>query len=182
MKIIVLDIETTGFNSRFDAILEIGMALVDTDTKEIKQLFNEVVLDKRFNANKHKNSWIFQNSTLTVEDVINARPLYLVRPEIQQILNKYPVTAFNASFDFRFLEYVNLKINKVKCLMKTSRPYYYNMTGKNKNPSVQEMYDVLFPGEIYEEQHRGYDDATHEAKILLKLVELKSKQKEVILD
>jgi DNA polymerase III epsilon subunit-like protein len=59
MKIIVLDIETTGFNNVLDAIVEVGMVLVDTDTKEITNIFNEIVKDSRFNEVKHKNSWIF---------------------------------------------------------------------------------------------------------------------------
>jgi len=64
MKIIVLDIETTGFNRYSDAIVEVGMVLVDTNTKEITHLFDKVVKDKLFDEVKHKDAWIFSNSTL----------------------------------------------------------------------------------------------------------------------
>ena len=37
MKLLVVDIETTGFYVHSDAIVEIGIALVDTVTKEILQ-------------------------------------------------------------------------------------------------------------------------------------------------
>ena len=42
MKILVLDIETTGFSEKLDAIVEIGMILTDTDTKKYKIVFNTI--------------------------------------------------------------------------------------------------------------------------------------------
>ena len=62
MKILVLDIETTGFSEKLDAIVEIGMVLTDTDTKKYKIVFNSVIKDKNFDQKKHENSWIFLNS------------------------------------------------------------------------------------------------------------------------
>ena len=41
MKILVVDLETTGFDSKTDLIVEISIALVDTDTKEIKMVFDK---------------------------------------------------------------------------------------------------------------------------------------------
>jgi len=35
MKLLVVDLETTGFYTKTDAIVEIGIALVDTETKQI---------------------------------------------------------------------------------------------------------------------------------------------------
>jgi hypothetical protein len=72
MKLLVVDIETTGFFVNSDAIVEIGIALVDTVTKEIELVFDNVIKHDKFNSNKHKNAWIFQNTTLTVEDVEKA--------------------------------------------------------------------------------------------------------------
>lgn len=180
MKIIVLDIETTGFNKYSDAIVEVGIVLVDTDTKEITKLFDEVVKDKLFNETKHKNSWIFNNSTLRFEDVMNAKPLEYYRNDIQNILNTYPMTAFNMKFDTGFMDTHGFKFKQTKCLMESSRPYNKNKdkSGNQKVPSVPEIYAQFFPDENYDEEHRGCDDAYHEGKILLKLVELKKSKQE----
>lgn len=178
MEIIVLDIETAGFNSYKDPIVEIGMVLVDTKTKKITHIFDKVVKDNRFVESKHKNAWIFKNSTLTVKDVLKANPLEDYRGEIQDSLDKYPMTAFNMSFDIRFMEGHGFKLKKTKCLMASSRKYnkIKNKNGGSKAPSVMDMYGQFFPEEKYEEEHRGCDDALHEGKILLKLVELKEEE------
>lgn len=175
MKIIVLDIETTGFNRYSDAIVEIGMVLVDTDTKEITHIFDKVVKDSIFDEEKHKNSWIFNNSTLRLEDVLKAKPLESYRAEIQELFDKYPITAFNMKFDTGFMESHKFKFKETKCLMESSKPYNKNMGkfGGPKVPSVPEIYNQFFPDDKYDEEHRGADDAYHEGKILLKLVELK---------
>ena len=64
--------------------------------------------------------------------------------------------------------------------MESSKPYNKNKDkrGGIKTPSVPEIYAQFFPEESYDEEHRGCDDAYHEGKILLKLVELKQQQKE----
>jgi DNA polymerase-3 subunit epsilon len=177
MEILVIDIETTGFSTIVDAIVEIGIVLVNTDTKEITPLFNEIVKDQNFSPEKHKNSWIFSNSDLTIEDVANANPISLYFEEIQSIFNKYPVTAFNKFFDMRFMHSRKFVCKDIKCLMLASMDYVIlkDKRGAKKKPSVQEVYDCFFPEEKYIEKHRGIDDAKHEAKILLKMCELKSK-------
>jgi DNA polymerase-3 subunit epsilon len=181
MKIIVLDIETTGFNRFTDAIVEVGMVLVDTNTKEIKHIFDKVVKDKLFNEVKHKDAWIFSNSTLKLDDVIKAKPLEFYREEIQGLLDKYPITAFNMKFDSGFMDSHKFKFKLTKCLMESSKPYNKNKDkrGGQKTPSVPEIYAQFFPEESYDEEHRGCDDAYHEGKILLKLVELKQQKENV---
>jgi DNA polymerase-3 subunit epsilon len=92
-------------------------------------------------------------------------------------LDEYPVTAFNMAFDFRFMRERGFKFTETKCLMHTSRKYI----SKRGAPSVEEVYEQFFPNEKYVEKHRGLDDAYHEAKILLKLVELKEQSDKNIL-
>lgn len=178
MEIIVLDIETTGLDPAADAIVEIGIVLVDTDKKTIKKLFDKIVLHDKFSMEKHAFSWIFSNSSLRVSDVINANNLETYREEIQSYFDKYPATAFNMKFDFSFMAANNFKVNKTKCLMETSRPYNKNLdrAGRVKMPNVEEIYNQFYPNTKYIETHRGCDDAYHEAEILLKLVELKQKK------
>lgn len=177
MKLLVVDLETTGFYQNSDAIVEIGIALVDTKTKEIELVFDKVVKHKKFNPTRHKNSWIFQNTNLTVEDVINANTLESYFDEIQDLFDTYKMTAYNKSFDIRFLKACGFNVNDVKCLMKTATQYstFKDKNGNIKKPSVEEIYNQFFmkDGKVYVEQHRAGADAKDEAKLLLHMVGLK---------
>jgi DNA polymerase-3 subunit epsilon len=176
MKIAIIDIETTGFIVTMDAIVEIGIVLVDTDTKEITKIFDSVVKDENFNPKIHKHSWIFDNSDLEISDVINANPLEMYRATLQAIFDTYHVTAFNKAFDLRFLRSRGFTLRDITCLMKSSKSYGIVLyeDGSHKPPSVEEAYSALFPDDFYIEAHRGGDDAMHEAKILLKLCDIKA--------
>jgi DNA polymerase III epsilon subunit-like protein len=178
MEILVIDIETTGFSPAADAIIEIGIVLVNTDTKKITTLFNKVVKDKNFDIYKHKNSWIFSNSKLTPAKILKAKPLSSYFNEIQSIFDKYPVTAFNKDFDMRFMRSRGFVCKDIKCLMITSMEYVHlkDIRGAKKKPTMQEAYNFFFPKEKYVERHRGLHDAKCEAKILLKMCELKSER------
>ena len=47
-----------------------------------------------------------------------------------------------------------------------------NEYGDYKWPSVEEAWSHLFPSQPYKESHRAYDDAVHEAQIILALYKL----------
>lgn len=177
MKLLVVDIETTGFYVNSDAIVEIGIALVDTKTKKIELVFDQVIKHRNFNSKKHKDAWIFKNTTLTVEEVEKAKPLDEHKKEIQTLFDQYKMTAYNKSFDIRFLNAAGFKMNDVKCLMHTATQYseYKDKNGKTKKPSVEEIYNQFFMknGELYVEEHRAGADALDEAKIMLHMVDLK---------
>lgn len=179
MEILVLDIETTGFYTTSDAIVEIGIALVNTKTNDVKLVFNNVVKDDKFNFDKHYNAWVFNNSSLTPEMVLNAKPFIEYKKEIQKLFDKYPMTAFNKSFDIRFMNNAGFKMNDIKCLMKSASKVV-NETKKDgsrkSNISVVTAYNKFFMGDkkkIYTEEHRAGQDAIDESKILLHLVKLK---------
>ena len=174
MKIAVIDIETNGFHTNFSSIVEIGISLVDTEKGTIKLIYDEVVNDKFTPHSKwNQTAWIFENTDLTREDVASAVKLKDQKADIQKIFDQYPVTAFNSSFDFRFLTARGFVLNPIKCLMKSTAPYI----GKKAKVSVIEAYKHLFPEEKnWTEKHRGGSDSMDEAKILLKLCELKKKQ------
>lgn len=177
MEILVVDIETTGFYAKSDAIVEIGIALVNTSTRDIKLVFDKVVRDTKFTRWMHKNAWIFKNTTLTVDDVEDADLLDNYHSEIQQLFDKYPVTAYNKSFDLRFLRNNGFVINDVRCLMKTATKYstFKDKNGRVKKPSVEEIYNQFFmtPDNVYVESHRAGQDVVDESKILLHMVDLK---------
>ena len=183
MEILVLDIETTGLHTTYASVVEVGMVLVNTKTKKSKTVFNKVVRENNFNPNY--KCWIFDNSDLTPTDVMKAKTLDHYRPKIQALLDKYPVTAYNKSFDLRMFRARGFVCNDVECLMKSTKSYFkVKKNNRVKSPSVEEAYKIFFPKSKYVEKHRGGDDAIHEAKILLEMCDMKinkTKIKEILL-
>jgi DNA polymerase-3 subunit epsilon len=120
----------------------------------------------------HRNAWIFFNSDLRFEDVVDAPGLDHVKDEIQEILNQYSLTAYNNAFDFGFMESRGFTIKKdipdIMAVAKEACKIMYT-NGNYKNPKMQEAWDNLFPNTNYREAHRAVDDAIHEAEILFEM-------------
>lgn len=172
MKILIADIETTGFNRKIDCILELGLVELDLETGKTKTLFDELFKESHLSA-KHRNAWIFENGFINPQDVRQAESLESYRREIQAIFDSYKyLSAWNSDFDTGFLLARGFKINNIlPCPMKTSAswfnlPYPSGKLGKWAN--VEEAWSKLFIEE-YTELHRGCDDAIHEAKIMFEL-------------
>ena len=173
--IAVLDIETTGFLNEGGLIVEIGIVELNLLDGSISIVYDELVKEESF-CDSHKNSWIFQNSSLKFDEVMNAEPLNI--NTLQDILNNYWVTAYNKKFDFDFLKTRGISIkNELDCPMKIMTPVcklphkygrYYQSNGY-KWPTVQESWNHLFPYDSYVEKHRGCDDAMHESLIVYEL-------------
>lgn len=174
-EILVLDIETTGFQNQGGSIVEIGIVSLNLDTGEIKEVFNSLLREDILTA-KHREEpygWIFRNSDLTVDEVRKALPADNVFDEVQKILDSYPLgcTAYNNKFDFGFLRDRGIKIKSLPCPMMLSTDIC-KIPGRfdsYKWPSVEEAFAFFFPEEEYKEKHRGLDDAKHEAMIVYKL-------------
>lgn len=167
MKILVLDLETTGLNPELDCIVEVGAVVLDLETGESRKAFHQIVRESSF-SDSYKDSWVFQNTDLKYEDVLNSSPLDKL--ELQRLLDIYPVCSYNTAFDFSFLLALGFKLNPLPCPMKFLTPIlkienYYGY----KYPKVQEAYNFFFPNNSYVEQHRALDDAIHEAEIIFKL-------------
>jgi DNA polymerase III epsilon subunit-like protein len=176
-KILILDIETTGFLQQGGKIVEIGIIELDLITKEREILFDEVCHETGITLEEIEKSWIIQNSDLTVKMVKYSGSLESKKKRIQQILNDYPLgaTAFNNSFDFGFLENRGFVFpKKLPCPMKLSTDICKlpNPRGGYKWPKVEEAHLHFFGDVGYIEKHRGADDAYFEAEIVHKLYEL----------
>ena len=121
------------------------------------------------------NSWIFeQNSTLYDEVMSKGVELEEIRVKLQNLLNKYWVTSYNESYDFNFLEIKGFTIpKKLPCMMLQQTSYLEkkNKKKKMKWPTFQKTWDYYFPYIKYQISHRAIDDANHEAKVLIKMVE-----------
>jgi len=181
MKIAIIDIETTHFLEKGGKIIEIGIVELDLETGEREIIFSEFCHEAGITLKEVEDSWIVENSDITVEDIRQSKKLFVLQPKIQEIINRYPLgaTAFNNKFDFGFLENRGFVFpKKLACPMKLSvdvlqipptvkmvRAGYNNY----KTPNVQEAYDFFFPNNDYIEKHRGADDAFHEAEIVFEL-------------
>lgn len=177
-KILIIDIETTGFLGAKGKIVEVGMVELDLDSGDRKIVFDQVCHETGITKEEVENSWIVKNSSLTVEMVRRSKNLEKLRPIIQSIINAYSngCTAFNNAFDFGFMEDRNFLFpRKLDCPMKLSTNICKipSKNGRgNKWPNVMEAHKHFF-GEVgYIEQHRGADDAYYEAQIVKKLYDL----------
>jgi len=177
-KILILDIETTGFLNQGGSIVEIGIVDLDLDTGEINEVFNSCLREDILSAKHREEPFgrIFRNSDLTIEEVRKAPIAFHVLAVVQGILDTYSLgcTAYNNDFDFGFLEDRGIKIIKLPCPMKLSTdickiPGKY---GKYKWPSCEEAFHFFYPEINYVEKHRGLDDAKHEAMIVYKLYQM----------
>lgn len=177
-EILVLDIETTGFLNQGGKIVEIGIVKLDLDSGEITPVYNSLIKEEGLNSThtQGKFGWIFQNSDLRFEDVLEAPSLMSQKEEIQELLDKYRATAYNKDFDFGFLRDRGFHIKELDCPMHLSTPIVklpalYGRRGF-KWPKVEEAWNYFFGNTGYVEAHRGLDDAIHEAKIVYKLYQL----------
>lgn len=177
-NILVIDIETSGFNHTKDVIFEIGIVSLDLESGNIKTLFDSVIREPHL-SQRHRDSWIFSNSDLTPELVRDAPKVETVKDQIQEIIDSYPegITAFNRNFDIDFLKNRGFKFLKLlPCPMLLSTDII-KLPSKNgysdyKWPSAQEAWNFYYPETPYQEKHRGADDARIEAMIVYKMYTL----------
>ena len=179
-EIVVVDIETSGFQHQGELIVEVGIVSLNLQTGHISNEFSEIVKESGFGEKhaNHPHGWIFENSDLQYTDVLKATEFMKIIPKIQTIFDKYScgATAFNTQFDFGFLKSRGLRIKELPCIMLSAaavvglppNPGYRDP----KWPKVQEAWDFFFPRSDYIEAHRALDDARHEALIAYELYKL----------
>jgi len=174
-RILVVDIETTGFLNQGGQIVEIGMVLLNLDNGEVEPIYESLIREPGFNWNHTTGrfGWIFQNSDLTPEEVFDAPSLESQREAIQFLFDHHRATAFNKKFDFDFLRDRGFRIEELPCPMMVATPIIKlpSRNGYNsyKWPKVEEAWEYFFGDTGYIESHRGMDDAEHEAKIVYAL-------------
>jgi DNA polymerase III epsilon subunit-like protein len=179
-KILVIDIETTGFLNQEGSIVEVGIVSLDLRSGLIDIIFSSVCQEEIFCESHCKPplGWIFENSRLEVKAVEKAPAFSDLKPIVQTIINNYSLgaTAFNRDFDFAFLEDRGVQFpKKLPCPMLVATPICKCLPkryGQYKWPKVEEAWQYFFPGVQYVEQHRGADDALHEALIVWELYQM----------
>jgi len=178
-KILIIDIETTGFLNQGGKIVEVGIISLNLETGEKEILFDSLVHERPITLVEVENSWIVQNGYISVNEIRNSEWLPKLIPEIQSIIDSYPngATAFNKSFDFDFLKSRGIKfVKELPCpmLLSTNLCKLPNQNGYSsyKWPKVEEAWKYFYPEIEYVELHRGADDAFHEADIVLAIHKL----------
>lgn len=177
----VVDIETVGPNGienaglngirAGDKIVEVGV--VQLTPEGIEDVYSAVV--NQPDIEKYSESWVFQNTDLTVEDVKNGRPEKEVAHVLKNLLNNKVATSFNTAFDF------DLFLNKYPWGVFPIVPFDIMalagsvIIGSDRIKS-EYAYNYLFPedgpGLGSKQTHRALDDARREAYILLALLGL----------
>jgi len=178
-RILVIDLETTGFLQSGGKIIEVGIVGLNLETGAKKILFNELCHERPITRKEVEDSWIVKNSTITLEAIQKSKQLIHLKPTIQAILDKYPAgaTAYNNAFDFGFMEDRGFVFpKKLACPMKLSTDIC-KIQNKNgyagyKWPNFEEAHKYFFGETGYVEQHRGADDAFYEADLVCKLYQL----------
>lgn len=176
MKILVLDIETTGFLNQGGKIVEVGIVSLDLSNGQKEMIFDSLCHERPITRKEVEDSWIVKNGYITIEEIQQSVWLPKILPEIQKIIDSYPngATAFNRSFDFDFLKSRGVSFPKeLPCpmLLSTDICKLPNQNGYSsyKWPKVEEAWKHFFPDIEYVELHRGADDAFHEADIVYAL-------------
>jgi len=174
MDILIVDIETTNVTPRTGKIVEVGLVELNLLTGKRRILFDQVCHERPITKKEVEESWIVQNSDLTLQDIQKSKTLEYYKPWIQAILNAYPLgcTAFNNAFDFGFLENRGFVFpKKLPCpmLLSTDICKLPSPRGGFKWPKVEEAHKHFFGDVGYIEKHRGADDAFFEAEIVYRL-------------
>ncbi len=175
MKILIVDLETGTIDALEDpfdpencVICEIGIVSLDICTGETSEIMNTVCKE---NQACHRDSWIFQNSSLSMEDVLRSVSLDDIRDELQSVLDcGKPVTSWGHGFDLRILAGKGYEIPLrfwdplavLAPFIRIPGPCGYSF----KWPSVEEAHGFLRPWRPFRMAHRAAEDARMEASII----------------
>jgi DNA polymerase-3 subunit epsilon len=172
MKILILDIETTGFLPNGE-IVEVGIVELCLCCGSTKILYDKV-FNPKASDEELQNSWIVKNGYMTFEEIRAGAKFEDEASAIQAIIDKYPdgLTAYNRPFDVNFMIHYGIRFGKLlPCPMRAATGICKipAIRGGYKWPSAEEAYKFFFPNSDYIEKHRGADDAIHEAQIVFTL-------------
>lgn len=182
MKILVVDLETTSHDPTIDdmrnlensIISEIGIVRLDLKTGKTEPVFDSVCREEKTCS---AQSWIFENSSLTYEDVLSADHFQVFKDELQEIFDQDYATSWWQEYDFNRLEHPSRGISiqyKFWDPAITLRNYlkipFPDGTGF-KRPKVDEAYRYFHPNGMSDHSHRALHDAQIEAQIIFSAVQ-----------
>ena len=181
---VAFDIETTGFHTDIDAMIEIAaIKVIDGTIVESDQFtFQELVHPYK----KRIPESVEELTGITNEMTKDAREMWEVFPDFVAFAEDYPLVGYNCmAFDSKFLvragRYSNLVIqNQYFDVMRYAEQYRDSLELHEKKISLQALSEKL--GVVNTRAHRALADAVTTAQCYLKLSEMDGEQEEVSLD
>ncbi|GAA0114330.1 PolC-type DNA polymerase III [Clostridium senegalense] len=168
--IVVFDLETTGFSSENDSIIEIGAVKVRDN--QIVDKFNEFV-----NPNKSIPYKITELTGITNDMVKDADPIESILPKFLEFVGDSMVAAHNAPFDTSFIKFNCKKINiEFKNSIMDTIPLAKFLFPDLKRYKLNTICKHI--GISLENHHRAVDDAKATAEIVLHCLDM-LKEKEI---
>ena len=155
---VAIDLETTGLNSKTEAIIEIGAVKFQGD--QVLDTFQTFV-----NPGRKLSSFIRRFTGITQEQVDEAPPFELVVGRLAAFLGNAPIIGHNVGFDVGFLEKAGLKLSNPRCdtwdmvyVLHPSMPEY----------SLSRLTERM--GLTHDSPHRALDDALATKDVFLELL------------
>lgn len=168
----IVDIETTGLGglAAGDKIVEVGVCRLNRYGRVVR-VYHRIV--QHADIMDYKFEWVFQNTTLTPEEVLNGTPEKEVIEDLHKLLDGKFCTSFNTSFDFEsFLLCPPYNLCPIVPfdIADLSRWTY----AVDRYVHAEESYLKFCPddpaGMGPKEHHRALDDAFMEAHLLKRLL------------
>ena len=189
-KVYCVDLETSGLKGvPNDIALSIGVSEVDLINQTVKPYYDAVLgYDVSEWDLLKKQSWIFSNSNLSIEDVMYAydhdNGAKNIANKFMELMENKPIAIYNVDYDYRkFLRHspFNMAPNQIlPCVMMAAMdvcciPGYY---GSYKWPTLSESVDIILDTDVKSllAENEAYHDASYDVLatgyVLLKLIEL----------
>ena len=177
-KIVIIDIETTGFNRDLDSIIEIGIVELDIKSGQIRTLFNSQVKDTNFDVSQHIDNTFIKTSGIDIYEISESISIKECEEDLQLIFDNYRCAAYNRTFDFGWLESRTFSIPmKLMDIMRFCIKLFSNC----KSFKFQDVYRFItdqlndfitkyLTRTYYKSNHRAIDDAICEAEVLFYLI------------
>lgn len=181
-----VDLETSGLRGYpNDLVYEIGISELNLEKQTVTPVYQAIFNYSGQQLTKaQENAWIFQNSSLSLNDVLTSpKHFTIILRELYGILKGKPITAYNLEFELSFLTHPPFNLHNWKgisflpCIMKSATNYcqlYQN--GRLKYPRLDEAVEIIVPSEqkrsLPNVKHRALPDSIVEGVLLLNMVNL----------
>jgi len=168
----VLDVETTGLSARNNRVIEIGIVKV-TNLKVVDKYTTLV------NPGCDIPYFITQFTGIANRDVANSPGFNDVAEKIEEFIGNSVISGHNLSFDEGFLRYEFIRSgfeplsNLNVCTLKLARKIFPTLKSKSLASVTTHL------GIKNRDSHRALSDAEATAQILIKLIKILSKEKEI---
>jgi len=168
----VLDVETTGLSARNNRVIEIG--IVKVKNLKVTEKFTTLI-----NPGCDIPYFITQFTGIGNSDVDYSPNFYDTAEEIEEFIGNSIISGHNLSFDEGFLRYEFIRngyeplSNLNVCTLKLARKILPSLKSKSLG-SVSSHLKIK-----NKDAHRALSDAEVTAKILIKLIKILSKEKEI---